>query len=99
MDTKSASELRNNHCRGTACLTPHLNPPPQGGRRLACRPTRPLSVALFYENFRVFPCDSVAELTACYFSAVTLNMGTGRWNPFSTASPAGSALTPGSILP
>jgi hypothetical protein len=34
-----------------------------------------------------------------YFSAVTLNIGTGRWNPFSTASPAGSALTAGSILP
>ena len=34
-----------------------------------------------------------------YFNAVTLNMTTGRWNPLSTASPAGSALTLASIRP
>lgn len=34
-----------------------------------------------------------------YLSEVTLNMDTGRWNPFSTASPAGSAFTRCSIRP
>ena len=34
-----------------------------------------------------------------YVRAVTLKMATGRWKPFSTASPAGSAATAFSIFP